>query len=221
MGYGEYRPGVPSAQVEQEIKSIPEWVRKRWMMEKLWGESTNHMEEEKSNPRAQFEGFKKSLEQELARRTGRTDIEVTMGPYRGHDVSVSEAPDHHPIVDFYIAMSWDANRVAQAVNYAVDLIKNWEFVRAEAEAEKKVMRPVFERIQTQFPEAELAYVTREAETHFVAAERREALKPLVRFDLWFGMTEDNIERLKEDLIPETLRKLEEKPRPVMFGIDYW
>jgi len=168
----------------------------------------------------ELEAWKRALEQELARRTGRQDIEISVGPYRSHDVKVSEAPNHHPIVDFYSAMRWDGHRVTQAVDYAVDLIKNWEFVRAEAEAEKKAMRPVFERIQRQFPRAELQYVTVERETHFISVERREGEKPLVHFDLWFGMKEDDIRRIKEKEIPELLDKLE-KEKASMVGIDYW
>jgi len=168
-----------------------------------------------------LEAFKRELETNLAKNTRRTDIEVTVGPYRSHDVIVSEAADGHPIVDFYSAMRWDAHRVAQAKNYAIDLLKNWEFVKAEAEAEKRATRPIFDRIQAQFPEAELRYITEERETHFVSAERREEDKPLVGFDLWFGMTEDDIKRLKEKLIPEQLKRLEGKPKPSMVGTEYW
>lgn len=169
----------------------------------------------------ELEAFKRDLQTNLAKNTGRTDIEVTVGPWRSYDVEVSEAADGHPIVDFYSAMRWDLRRVAQAKNYAIDLIKNWEFVKAEAEAERKVVKPIFERIEAQFPQAELGYTTAERETHFVSAERREGKKPLVSFDLWFGMSENNIKRLKEELIPECLKNLEEEPRPAMFGMDYW
>lgn len=169
----------------------------------------------------ELEAWKQSLEQELARRTGRKDIEVTVGPYRSYDIRVKEAPDHHPIADFYGAMRWDPHRVTQAVNYAVDLIKNWEFVCAEAEAEKKSLKPTFEYIQRQFPQADLSYNTTENATHFVSAERREKEKPLVSFDLWFGMKPDDISRIKEELIPEQLKRLEEEPRPTRAGAEYW
>ncbi len=167
------------------------------------------------------EDFQRELEENLAKNTGRTDIEVKVGPYRSYDVSVSEADDGHPIVDFYSAMRWDSHRVAQAKNYAIDLIKNWEFVKTEAEAEKKATRPIFDRIQGQLPEIELHYVTMERETHFVKAERREGQKPLVSFDLWFGMTEEDIKRLKHELIPKQLKRLKEEPKPSMVGTEYW
>lgn len=171
--------------------------------------------------REELEEWKRSLERELARRTGKEDIEITVGPDRGYDVSVSEAPNHHPIADFYSPMRWDPHRVTQAVDYAVGLIKNWEFVCAEAEAEKKSLKPTFEYIQGQFPQAELTYTTAERETHFVSAKRREGENPLVSFDLWFGMKPDDINRLKETLIPEQLKRLEEKPQPSMVGTQYW
>lgn len=169
----------------------------------------------------EHEDFKRDLEINLAKNTGRTDIEVTVGPRRSHDVKISEAPDGHPIVDFYSAMMWDLRRVVQAKNYAIDLIKNWGFVKAEAEAEKKSLKPTFEYIQGQFPQAELKYTTTERETHSVSVERREGRKPLVFFDLWFGMKPADINRLKEELIPEQLKRLEEEPRPSMAGTEYW
>jgi hypothetical protein len=169
----------------------------------------------------EMDEFKKSLERELAERTGRQDIEVTVGPYRSHDVSVSEASDHHPIADFYSAMRWDNYRVRQAVDYAVELIKNWEFVTAEAEAEKKAVKPIFERIRQQFPEAELEYVTGERATHFVQVEKKEGKKPIVTFDLWFGMDEGDIEKL-EDEIRMLLDRLGDREMTWgTMGTEYW
>lgn len=172
-------------------------------------------------PPPEGEEFARDMKRQLERRTGRTDIEVTASPYRSYDVVVSEAKDGHPVVDFYSAMRWDAHRVSQALDYAVELIKNWEFVKAEREAERKTLKPTFEYIQRQFPQAELTYTTVERETHFVSVERRDGKKPLVSFDLWFGMKPDDISRLKEELIPEQLKRLEEEPKPSMVGTEYW
>jgi hypothetical protein len=118
-------------------------------------------------------------------------------------------------------MRWDNYRVRQAVDYAVELIKNWEFVTAEAEAEKKAVKPIFERIRQQFPEAELEYVTGERATHFVKVKKKEGKKPIVTFDLWFGMDEGDIEKL-EDEIRMLLDRLGDREMTWgTMGTEYW
>jgi hypothetical protein len=66
-----------------------------------------------------LETFRKSLEQELIRRTGRKDIEVTAGPWRDHDVHIAIAADGHPHVDFYSTMRWDDSRIDTKEDYII------------------------------------------------------------------------------------------------------
>lgn len=140
------------------------------------------------------------MKRAIQRRTGRRDVEVSGGPYRGHDVRVSEAPDGHPIVDFYSPMRFDARRLRQAVDYAVSLIENWEATLAEHQAEMRAVRPIFQRLQEMFPDLDLDYTVGYGDTHFVVGERdREVGKVKVSFDLWPGMKERDIQRLARNI----------------------
>lgn len=133
------------------------------------------------------------LRREIERRTGRRDVEVTGGPYRGYDVRVSEAPDGHPIVDFYSPMRFDPRRVRQAVDYVVSLIENWEATKAEHQTEMRAVRPIFERLRGMFPDLEMEYTVGYGDMHQVNVERDpETGKIKASFDLWPGMKEKDI-----------------------------
>jgi len=166
----------------------------------------------------ELEEWKKSLERELARRTGRKDIEVTVGPWRPYDVSVSKAKDHHPIVDFYSPIRWDPVKVDKALKYAIDMLTNWEAINVLHEKAMRDSKPIFERIKAEFPDVKMDYIVLDAETHRVHV-KKENDEIIVAFDLWPTMTEAQIEALKSK-IREHVAKVREEGA-AFSGEDYW
>jgi hypothetical protein len=147
------------------------------------------------------------LKRELIRRTGRSNIKVSIGPYDS-DIGVGKDPDNgHFIVDFYDSLS--PRRFIRAFEYASDIITNWEFYEVEREAEKAATRPIFERIQAKFPDIRLDYFVTIGD-HTITARKSRANQPEVIFDLWLGMQEENIQRL-EELVANILESLNENP----------
>ena len=165
----------------------------------------------------ELEEWLESIKLTLARQTGRSDIEVTAGPYRSYDVRVSHK-DCHPVVDFYSAMRWDPRRVNAALSYAASMVRDWEATLAAYGKEMELVRPHFERLQRMFPGYELHYTVQYGETHFVRAERKEG-KITISFDLWPAMKEADIWRLA-DYIREYAQKTTETATS-MAGADYW
>jgi hypothetical protein len=165
-----------------------------------------------------YEQWLGELKRTLEKRTGRSDMEVTGGPYRGYDVRVSHK-GCHPLVDFYSAMRWDPARVRAALDYAVSMVKDWEATLAAREKEMQVVRPHFELLQTMFPDLELHYTVQYGETHFVRAEK-ERSKIIVSFDLWPAMKEKDIERLVE-YIREYAAEMAKASDSALAGADYW
>jgi hypothetical protein len=165
-----------------------------------------------------YEHWLEDLKHNLQKRTGRSDIEVTGGPYRAYDVRVSHK-DCHPLVDFYSAMRWDSGRVRAALDYAVSMVRDWEATLAAREREMQVVRPHFERLQVMFPGIELHYTVQYGETHFVRAEKKQG-RIIVNFDLWPAMKEKDIERLAE-YIKEYTEKMAEAANTALAGADYW
>ncbi len=129
----------------------------------------------------------------LKERTGRDDIEVTGGPYRGYDVKIDKAEDGHPIVDLYSPIRYDG-REQEAIDYAVELIKDWDATTASQDDEATYVKPVFERIQEMFPEYDMNYVVMDREKHYVQAQQHEK-ELIVHFDLWPAITEQGIAKI--------------------------
>lgn len=168
----------------------------------------------------ELEEWRRSVRRELERRSGRQDIEVTGGPWRSYDVRVNEAPDGHPIVDLYSPIRRDTHRMRQALDYAVSLIENWEATRAEHEAEMRIVKPIFERLQAMFPDVEMRYTVGYFDVHKVAVQRDpETGKLRASFDLWPAMKEKDIQRLA-DYIREHMENLRTRGG-IMSGCDYW
>jgi len=165
----------------------------------------------------ELEEWLEGMKHTLTKRTGRHDIEVTGGPYRGYDVRVSHK-ECHPLVDFYSAMRWDPGRVNAALDYAVSLIEDWEVTLAARGKEMELVRPYFERLQAMFPDYELHYTVEFVETHFVRVEEEKG-KIIVSFDLWPAIKEENIQRLA-NYIREFTGKVSRPDGPVMAGVDY-
>jgi len=135
----------------------------------------------------------KKVTRELESKTGRKDIEVTGGPYRGYDVKVSKGTDGHPIVDLYSPIRLDA-REKNALDYAVSMLKDWDATIAGYEAEEKIVKPIFDRIQREFTDVELSYSVGDFESHQVWVEKKEG-KLKGGFDLWPAIKEKDITRL--------------------------
>ena len=147
------------------------------------------------------------LERELIRRTGRRDIEVSIGPYE-HDATIEpDLDDGHLIVSFYESLP--SRRFIIAFEYALDIITNWLFYEVERNAEIKALRPIFEQIQAKFTNIELEYFATSYDPS-VVAERDEANRLKVGFDLWMGIKQKDIE-LIERRITEALELVREEP----------
>jgi len=165
-----------------------------------------------------LEEWLESLKRYLRRETGRSDIEVTAGPYRSYDVRVSYK-ECHPLADFYSAMRWDPGRVNAALQYAASMIKDWEATLAARDKEMEFVRPYFERLQAKFPSYELHYTVEYGETHFVRVQK-EKDKIIVSFDLWPAMKEQDLQRLA-DYIRDYAGKILKARGTAMAGADYW
>jgi len=135
------------------------------------------------------------LKEALEKQTGRSDIEVTVTPYRRYDslVSASKA-DKHPIVDFYSEIQGDPARVKVAFDYAAEMIQNWEATHVWHEKAKKDCLPFFESLKEEFPHLKLVYTVFEYVSHFVHVEKLED-QIGASFDLWPMMTESDIKRV--------------------------
>lgn len=167
------------------------------------------------NKVADYKDWLKVMERLLKERTGRSDIEVTGGPYRGYDVAVDQAEDGHPIVDFYSVIRLDG-RAANALAYAVSLIKDWDATKASQDDERRLVKPIFDRIQAMFPEYEMDYTTMDRESHYVNAERDEK-GIAVSFDLWPAITEQGIAKIA-GYIRECVERMSD--HSIMTGLKY-
>ena len=134
------------------------------------------------------------LLEELQRRTGRHDIEVTVTPYSNHDVLISAAADKHPIVSFYSAMQEDSPRVAQALDYTSEMLKNWEVTIVVHEKAKQDCLPFYERLQREFPHMLHEYNVVDVGKHCARVTKADD-KIVSYFDLWPQMTEGDVKRL--------------------------
>lgn len=157
----------------------------------------------------------KRLGQVLKGQTGRGDIEVTGGPYRGYDVRVEQAEDGHPIVDFYSPIRYDG-REQDAIEYAVSLLKGWDSARASIAAERVILQPIADRIQVIFPEYEINFATGDYQEHFVQLERSDD-KVIASFDLWPALNEAGIQHIV-DSIKQCADRMTEKS--LVVGIHY-
>jgi len=166
-----------------------------------------------------LEEWLEEMKSVLVKRTGRNDIEITGGPYRGYDVKVSHAVDCHPVVDLYTPMRYDPLRVEAALDYAVRLIEDWEATLAAQEKDMRIVQPHFERLKAMFPDLGLRYTVRYGETHFVQA-KREKDKTAISFDLWPAMKGSDIERIA-DYVKDFVRELSQPGGPSMIGTEYW
>lgn len=166
----------------------------------------------------ELRGWEESLKRYLEQKTGRKDVEVTVGPYRSYDVKVSKAADHHPIVDFYSPIRWDPARVNPAVAYAVEMLQNWEAGNVVHDKAVKDSERFYAMLRARFPNIELHYNVIDSETHSVAVERVKD-KFVASFDLWPKMTDADVERIA-DYIREHARKVVDEGA-TMSGTNYW
>lgn len=134
------------------------------------------------------------LKEELEKRTGRKDIDVTVSPYCSYDSLISAAADGHPIIDFYSQIQGDPQRLANALDYAVSMIENWEATTVLHEKAKKDCLPFYERLQREFPHLKLLYQVFDFDTHYLRLEKVDD-KMVASFDLWPKMTDSDIERI--------------------------
>jgi len=143
----------------------------------------------------EFTEWARQLHEELEKRTGRKDIALTVSLYRTYDVLVSSAgDDKHPLVDFYADIQTDPHRVGNALDYAAEMIQNWEATKVLHDKAKEDCLPFYERLQWEFPDLELVYTVLEFHKHFVQVEKVDG-KTVASFDLWPNMTGSDIERL--------------------------
>ena len=134
------------------------------------------------------------LKEELEKQTGRKDIEVTVSPYRTYDTLVSCAADKHPIVDFYSDIQGDAARVKKAVDYAVEMLQNWEATQVWHDKAKQDCLPFFESLKEQFPHLVLVFSVIEFNSHAVRIQKEED-KTVASFDLWPNMSQGDVARI--------------------------
>jgi hypothetical protein len=158
------------------------------------------------------------LKEELEKRSGRRDIEVTVAPYCSYDVLVSAGADKHPIVDFYAAIQGDSPRVAAALDYAAEMLQNWEVAKIIHEKAKQDCRPFYERLKSQLPDIELVYNVFDFDKHYVRVEKIQD-KTVAAFDLWPTMTEGDVNRLAFYIkdYEATLRR----EKATWAGMTYW
>jgi len=165
----------------------------------------------------ELEEWAELLKKRLERRTGRKDIEVTIGPWRAYDVKVSAGSDNHPIVDFYSPIRYDRSRLTPAMDYAVDMIQNWEANKVLHEKAKRDSERFYHMLKARFPDMELDYGVIDSETHFVRVKKEEG-KLIASFDLWPKMTDADVERIADYIRERSRRVLEEGVS--VAGIDY-
>jgi len=149
---------------------------------------------EKATERVEDSVWAGQLKEELEKQTGRSDIEVTVSPYRSYDSLVSCAADKHPIVDFYSDIQGDTQRVKVAFDYAAAMIENWEATQVWHGKAKHDCLPFFESLKEKFPHLELVYSVIEFTSHAVQVVKAED-KTVASFDLWPKMTESDVARI--------------------------
>lgn len=162
-----------------------------------------------------------SLRRYLRERTGRTDIEVTGGPYRGYDVEVNLAADGHPHVDFYSPIRLD-QREAAALRYAVSMIRDWDATVAGRKKDERLCQVHFDKIKALFPSLELSFEVGDFESHSVYC-RKQYGKISCSFDLWPNMHYGDIDRLA-NYIRKALEKVKdcgEGKDGCGAGANYW
>lgn len=134
------------------------------------------------------------LKKVLEERTGRKDIEVTVTPYCSYDVLVSAGADKHPIINFYAAIQGDTPRVAVALDYATDMLRNWELSHIQHFKAKQDCLPLYEKLKAEFPDMVLNYSTLDFDHHAVQVEIVGG-KAVAYFDLWVKMDDHDMKRL--------------------------
>jgi len=134
------------------------------------------------------------LLEELQRRTGRHDIELSVTSHSNHDVLIASGANKQPLVSFFSAMREDSQRVAQALDYTSEMLQNWEANTVLFEKVKQDCLPFYERLQRAFPHMEATYNVVDAGKHGARVTKTDD-KILSFFDLWPQMTEGDVERL--------------------------
>lgn len=134
------------------------------------------------------------LKEEMEKRTGRSDIGVTISPYRSYDVLVGATAEGLPIVDFYADIQQDSKRVASALDYASEMLHTWEATKILHETAVRDCLPFYERLKTEFPHMELHYNVVEFNKHSVLVTKSDD-KIVASFDLWPRMSEDDVGRI--------------------------
>lgn len=160
------------------------------------------------------EGLKKELE----RRTRRSDIEVTTAPYCSYDVLVSAAADKHPIVNFYAAIQGDNSRVEPALDYAAEMLQNWEITRIQHDKTKKDCLPFFEKLKGELPDILLDYTVFDFDKHFVQVAIVDE-NTVASCDLWLDMTEEDIKRLA--FLMKDYQATLRRKKAACAGATYW
>ena len=150
--------------------------------------------QEKVDEQARNTKWANWLLEELQRRTGRKDIEVTVSPYCSHDVLLSIGTDNHPIVTFLSAMQGDSQKVAQTLDYTCEMLRDWELTAIQHERAQRDCLPFYEILQMKFPHMELTYSIVDSGKHCVRVTKVDD-KIVSYFDLWPQMTEDDVKRL--------------------------
>ena len=150
--------------------------------------------QERTNERVADDVWANQLKEELEKRTGRKDIEVTVSPYRRYDSLISCAVDKHPIVDFYSDIQGDPPRVKKALDYAFEMLENWEVTQIQHNKAKEDCLPFYEKLVHMFPHLRLVYTVFEFESHFLQVEKVDG-KIAASFDLWPKMTESDVKRI--------------------------
>jgi len=135
------------------------------------------------------------LKEELEKRTGRKDIEVTISSYCNYDALISMATeDKHPIVNFYSDIQGNPARIKKAIDYAVEMTENWEVSQVMHEKAKQDALPFFARLKEEFPHLTLIYSVIDFSLHSVRIQNTGA-QFVASFDLWPRMSEHDVNRI--------------------------
>ncbi len=134
------------------------------------------------------------LLEELKKRTGRRDIELTVTPYSNHEVLIAIGAVKQPIVSFNSAMRGDSLKVAQSLDYTTEMLKTWELTKVLHEKASQDCLPLYERLQREFPHMESIYTIVDSGKHCARVSKVDD-KTMSSFDLWPQMTEGDVKRL--------------------------
>ncbi len=134
------------------------------------------------------------LKEELEKRTGRKDIEVKVSPYSSYRAMVVTATDGHPIVDFHSALQENPKEVASALDYVDEMLQNWEVTKVIHKKAQEDCQPFFERLKAEFPHMVLSHNIIDSGRHCLWVAKTGD-KTIAYFDLWPGMSSDDVERL--------------------------